>query len=112
VRKENAQFSSEESMFPLPLLSTLLTESESEKIRHPAIVLELSETGGIFSSERKVVLGESVGIILHPNLRYAVRGRVTWTRRIQDQTHMKFGVIFEDEIPGSLWDILGENLAA
>lgn len=99
-------------MFHLPLYSTLLTESESEKTRHPAIVLELSETGGMFSSAKKVVSGESVGVILHPNLRYAVRGRVTWTRQVRDQNHTKFGVIFEDEIPDSLWDILGENLAA
>lgn len=112
MRKAKAQLSSEESMFALPLCSTLLTESESEKTRHPATVLELSETGGMFSSERKVVSGESVGIILHPNLRYAVRGRVTWTRQMKDQAYTKFGVIFEDEIPDSLWDILGENLAA
>lgn len=112
MRKEIAQSKGEESRFRFPLYSTLLTESVSEKTRHPAIVLELSETGGEFRSPKKVVPGESVSIILHPNLRYAVRGRVAWTRQMQDEVHFNFGVIFEDEIPNSLWDILGQNLAA
>jgi hypothetical protein len=53
-----------------------------------------------------------VGIILHPDLRYAIRGRVTWVRQMRDDANISFGVIFEEKIPESLWDILGKTVAA
>jgi hypothetical protein len=112
VREENAGYTWEEVSCSLPLCSTLLTESAAEKTRHPAIVLALSETGGNFSSRKKVVPGETVGIILHPDLRYAIRGRVSWTRQMQDDVNISFGVVFEEEIPDSLWEILGQTVAA
>ena len=112
MREENTGRTWEQAGCSLPLCSTLLTESEEEKTRHPAIVLALSETGGKFSSRKKVVPGETVGIILHPDLRYAVRGRVTWTRQVQDDVNTSFGVVFEEEIPVSLWNILEQTVAA
>jgi hypothetical protein len=112
VREENASYTSEKVSCYLPLCSTLLTESSEEKTRHPAIVLALSKTGGKFSSRKKVVPGENVAIILHPDLRYAIRGRVTWVRQMRDDVNISFGVIFEEEIPESLWDILGQTVAA
>jgi PilZ domain len=112
VREENVSDTSEKVSCYLPLCSTLLTESSDEKTRHPAIILALSETGGKFSSRKKVVPGESVGIILHPDLRYAIRGRVTWVRQMRDDVNISFGVVFEEKIPESLWDILGKTVAA
>lgn len=112
MREENLRFTCQQVSGCLPLCSTLLTESSAEKTRHPAIVLALSETGGKFSSRKKVVPGEAVGIILHPDLRYAIRGRVSWTRQMQDDVNVSFGVIFEEEIPDSLWDVLGRTVAA
>jgi PilZ domain len=112
VREENDRFTFQEVNGRLPRCSTLLTESSEEKTRHPAIVLELSETGGKFSSRKKVVPGEAVGVILHPDLRYAIRGRVTWTRQMRDDVNINFGLVFEEEIPDSLWEILGKTAAA
>jgi PilZ domain len=112
VREKNIRFTCQQVSNCLPLCTTLLTESSAEKTRHPAIVLALSETGGKFSSRKKVVPGEAVGIILHPNLRYAIRGRVSWTRQMQDDGQVNFGVIFEDGIPDSLWEVLGRTVAA
>jgi len=112
VRDENDRFTFQEVNGRLPLCSTLLTESSEEKLRHPAIVLALSGTGGSFSSRKKVAPGEAVGIILHPDLRYAIRGRVTWTRQMRDDVNVNFGVAFEEKIPESLWEILGETVAA
>lgn len=111
MRDENGPFAFEVKG-RLPLCSTLLTESPEEKIRHPAIVLALTETGGKFSSRKKVVPGEAVGVILHPDLRYAIRGRVTWTQQMRDDVNINFGVVFEEKIPGSLWEILGETAVA
>ncbi|TAM81115.1 MAG: hypothetical protein EPN47_14675 [Acidobacteria bacterium] len=96
----------------LPTCSTLLTETSAEKTRHPAILLALSATEGKFSSRKIVVPGEAVGVILHPDLRYAVRGRVSWTRRMQDEASINFGVVFEEEIPESLWGMLREKVVA
>ena len=96
----------------LPLCSTLLTESSGEKTRHPAVLLVLSETEGEFSSGQRVTPGEAIGVILHPDLRYAIRGHVTWTRRMPNETHVKFGMAFEEGIPDSLWDVLGTTVAA
>jgi hypothetical protein len=112
VRERNIGYTFRQVSNCLPLCATLLTESSEEKIRHPVIVLGLTETGGKFSSRKKVVPGEAVGIILHPDLRYAIRGRVTWTRQMQDDASVSFGVSFEDEIPGSLWEVLGQTVAA
>lgn len=112
MREKGARYTCEELISSLPLCSTLLTESSEEKTRHPAIVIALSETGGKFSSRKKVVPGEAVGVILHPDLRYAIRGRVTWVRQMKDDVNVNFGVIFEEEIPESLWDILGRTVAA
>ena len=112
MRDENESFTLEGVKGRLPLCSTLLTESEEEKTRHPAMVLALSETGGNFSSRKKVVPGQAVGVILHPGLRYAVRGRVTWTRQMRDEVNINFGVVFEDEIPGSLWEFLEDTAVA
>jgi PilZ domain len=112
VREESARYTCEKLSGSLPLCSTLLTESSEEKIRHQAILLALSETGGKFNSRTKVVPGETVGIILHPDLRYAIRGRVTWVRQMKDDVNVNFGVTFEEEIPESLWDILGRTVAA
>ncbi len=96
----------------MPICATLLTQSAIERTRHPAIVLELSETGGKFSSPQRVVSGEAVGVILHPDFRYAIRGNVTWIRRMQDQRQVEFGVAFEEVIPESLWDLLEQIEAA
>lgn len=96
----------------LPLCSTLLTESSEEKIRHPATLLALSETGGKFSSGKRVIPGERIAVILHPDVRYAIRGRVTWTRPTEDEGYMNFGVTFEEGIPDSLWDILRQARVA
>jgi len=112
VREANARYTFEQGSFLLPVCSTLLTESSAEKTRHPAILLALSETGAKFSSRKKVVPGEAVGIILHPDLRYAIRGRVSWTRQMQDDVNINFGVAFEEEIPESLWEILREKVSA
>jgi hypothetical protein len=112
VREENARYTFEKVRYRVPLRSTLLTESSAEKTRHPAIILALSESGGRFSSRKKVVPGEAVGIILHPDLRYAIRGRVSWTRQMQDDVNTSFGVVFEEEIPESLWHILREKAVA
>jgi PilZ domain len=112
VREESDRFAFQEGNGRLPRCSTLLTESTEEKTRHPAIVLALSETGGKFSSRKKVVPGEAVGILLHPELRYAIRGRVTWTRQMRDDANINFGLVFEEKIPHSLWDILGKTAAA
>ena len=112
MREKNIGYTFKQVSNCLPLCATLLTESSEEKIRHPVIVLGLTETGGKFSSRKKVVPGEAVGIILHPDLRYAIRGRVTWTRQMQDDASVSFGVSFEDEIPGSLWEVLGQTVAA
>jgi hypothetical protein len=112
VHKGNSEHLSNRAEFRLPLCATLLTESEEVKTRHPAVVLALSETGGEFSSQKKVVPGEAVGVILHPDLRYAIRGRVTWTRQVQKRVHTRFGVAFEDEIPATLWDVLEQTTAA
>ena len=112
MREENAGITAEKVSCYLPFCSTLLTESSEEKTRHPAIVLALSEAGGKFSSRKKVVPGENVGIILHPDLRYAIRGRVTWVRQMRDEVSISFGVVFEEQIPESLWEILGKTVAA
>lgn len=112
MRDENERLTVKEVSGRLPLCSTLLTESSEEKTRHPAVVLALSETGGKFSSRKRVVPGEAVGIVLHPDLRYAIRGRVTWTRQMRDDVNVYFGVVFEEKIPESLWEILGETVAA
>lgn len=112
MHKGNSEHLSNRAEFRLPLCATLLTESEEVKTRHPAVVLALSETGGEFSSQKKVVPGEAVGVILHPDLRYAIRGRVTWTRQVQKRVHTRFGVAFEDEIPATLWDVLEQTTAA
>ncbi len=111
MREGSDRFASQEGNGCFPRFSTLLTESSEEKTRHPAIILELSETGGKFSSRKKVVPGEAVGILLHPDLRYAIRGRVTWTRQMRDDVNINFGLIFEEKIPDSLWDILGKTAA-
>jgi PilZ domain len=111
VRKENEFPNWEAVRCRLPFCSTLLTESAAEKTRHPAVVTSLSETGGKFSSRKKVAPGEVVGIILHPDLRYAIRGHVTWTRQTQDDVNISFGVTFEDEIPESLWATLRQTVA-
>ena len=112
MRERNIGFTFEKVSNCLPLCATLLTESSEEKIRHPVVVSGLTKTGGKFSSRKKVVPGEAVGIILHPDLRYAIRGRVTWTRQMQDDVNVSFGVSFEDEIPESLWEVLGQTVAA
>jgi hypothetical protein len=112
VRDENESFTFEEVKGRLPVCSTLLTESTEEKTRHPAVLLALTETGGKFSSRKKVVPGEAVGVMLHPDLRYAIRGRVTWTRQMRDDVNIHFGIAFEEEIPGSLWEILWETAVA
>ncbi|HET9180383.1 MAG TPA: PilZ domain-containing protein [Terriglobia bacterium] len=109
MREANARYTFREGSFQLPLCSTLLTESSAEKTRHPAILLSLSETGARFSSRKKVVPGEAVGIILHPDLRYAIRGRVSWTRLMPDDVSISFGVDFEEEVPESLWNVLREK---
>lgn len=112
MREENERITVQSVNGRLPLCLTLLTESSEEKTRHPAIALELSETGGKFSSRKRVSPGEAVGIILHPDLRYAIRGRVTWTRQMRDDVNVNFGVVFEEKIPESLWEVLGETVAA
>jgi PilZ domain len=112
VREANARYPDEKVSYRLPLCSTLLTESSAEKTRHPAVIIALSETGGRFSSRKKVVPGEAVGIILHPDVRYAIRGRVSWTRQMQDDVNLSFGVVFEEEIPESLWAVLREKVVA
>lgn len=112
MRQKSARYTCKQLSSCLPLCSTLLTESSEAKTRHPAIVLAVSETGGKFSSRKKVVPGEAVGIILHPDLRYAVRGRVAWVRQMKGDVNVNFGVTFEEEIPESLWDILGRTVAA
>jgi hypothetical protein len=112
VRDGDAHYSCREVKVRLPLCSTLLTESSGEKTRHPAILLALSEKEGQFSSGQRVTPGEAVGVILHPDLRYAIRGRVTWTRRMPNEDHLRFGMAFEEGIPESLWDILGATVAA
>ena len=112
MRETNARYTVEKVSYRLPLCSTLLTESSAEKTRHPAVILALSETAGRFSSRKKVVPGEAVGIILHPDLRYAIRGRVSWTRQMQDDVNISFGVVFEEEIPESLWNVLREKVVA
>lgn len=111
MRETNARYTFEQRSLLLPLCSTLLTESSAEKTRHPAVLLSLSETGAKFSSRKKVLPGEAVGIILHPDLRYAIRGRVSWTRQMQDDVSINFGVAFEEEIPESLWDVLKEKIS-
>ncbi|HEX5412485.1 MAG TPA: PilZ domain-containing protein [Terriglobia bacterium] len=112
MRGTNARYTFEQGSFFLPQCSTLLTESSAEKTRHPAVLLSLSATGARFSSRKKVIPGEAVGLILHPDLRYAIRGRVSWTRPMQDDVNLSFGVDFEEEIPESLWDILREKVSA
>ena len=112
MREASARNTFEKASYRLPFCSTLLTESSAEKTRHPAIILALSETGGRFSSRKKVVPGEVVGIILHPDLRYAIRGRVSWTRQMQDDVNISFGVVFEEEIPESLRAILRGKVVA
>lgn len=112
MRDENESFTFEGVRGRLPYCSTLLTESQEEKTRHPAVLLSLTETGGKFSSRKKVVPGEAVGVVLHPDLRYAIRGRVTWTRQMRDDINVHFGVVFEEEIPGPLWEILRETAVA
>ncbi len=112
MREQSDRFAFQEVNGRLPLCSTLLTESSEEKTRHPAIVLALTETGGKFSSRKKVVPGEAVGVLLHPDLRYAIRGRVTWTRQLRDDVNINFGLVFEEKIPDSLWEILGKTAAA
>lgn len=112
MREGDAQHSCGGVQVRLPLCSTLLTESLGERTRHPAVALALSETEGQFSSAQRVTPGEVVGVILHPDLRYAIRGRVTWTRRMPENNQIHFGMTFEEGIPEMLWDILGETVAA
>jgi PilZ domain len=112
VREGDAHYRYEGVKVRLPLCSTLLTETTGEKTRHPAVVLALSETGAQFSSGQRVTPGEAVGVILHPDLRYAIRGHVTWTRRMPDDNQIHFGMAFEEGIPESLWDVLGATVAA
>lgn len=112
MRDENESFTFEEVRGRLPHCSTLLTESPEEKTRHSAVLLALTETGGKFSSRKKVVPGEAVGVMLHPDLRYAIRGRVTWTRQMRDDVSIHFGVAFEEKIPRPLWEILWETAVA
>lgn len=95
-----------------PLGVTLLTESPEQKVRHPAVVVALCETGGEFASHRRVVPGQAIGFILHPDVRYAVRGRVIWTRPAQDGTQFEFGVAFEENIPASLWETFAAQVRA
>lgn len=96
----------------VPLCATLLKQTSEQKTRHPATVLALSETGAEFSSPQKVTSGETVSFIFHPDLRYAIRGKVTWVRQTADKTHFDFGVTFEENIPNSLWESLAEQLMA
>lgn len=112
VRKGDAQYTCHGVKVYLPLCSTFLRESRGERTRHSAVLLDLSETGGNFSSHQRVTPGESIAVILHPDVRYAVRGRVTWTRLMDDATSFNFGVVFEEGIPDSLWDVLGRSLVA
>ena len=112
MRNEYEPFTFEGVKGRRSVCSTLLTESPEEKTRHPAIILALTETGGRFSSRKKVVPGEPVGVILHPDLRYAIRGRVTWTRQMRNDVNINFGVVFEEKVPGSLWKILGKTAVA
>jgi PilZ domain len=112
VRKGDAHYRCQGVGVCLPLWSMLLTESAGERTRHPALLLALSEKGGQFSSGQRVTPGETIGVILHPDLRYAIRGRVTWTRQMQDKKRIKFGMVFEEGIPDSLWDVLGATAAA
>lgn len=112
MRKEDAHYNGGGLKVRLPLKSTLLTETSGEKTRHPAILLALSQTGGQFSSGQRVIPGEPIGVILHPDLRYAIRGHVTWTRRLPDEAHARFGMAFEEGIPDSLWEVLGTTAAA
>lgn len=95
-----------------PLCVTLLTESPERKVRHPAVALALSETGGEFTSRQKVASGEAVSFIFHPDLRYAIRGQVTRAEKAEDNAQFKFSVAFEDEVPDSLWETLAERLIA
>lgn len=109
--KGDARYTCDVVKVHLPLLSTLLTESSGEKTRHPAMLLAISEAGGRFSSGQRVTPGDTIGVILHPDLRYAIRGHVTWTRRMPDDIHIEFGMEFEEGIPDSLWEVLGETAA-
>lgn len=95
----------------IPISVTLVTESAEQKIRRPAIAASLCETGGEFTSRQRVTPGETIGLILHPDLRYAVRGRVVWAHPDEDQ-NIEFGVAFEENIPESLWESLVELKAA
>lgn len=95
-----------------PLGVTLLTESSELKVRHPAAVVSLCETGGEFTSGQCVIPGQVIGFILHPDLRYAVRGQVVWARPAQGETGFEFGVAFEENVPDSLWACLEEVKAA
>lgn len=96
----------------LPLCVTLVTESSEQKVRHAATASALCETGGEFTSRQHVKPGEAIGIILHPDIRYAVRGRIVWTRLAEDRAHTEFGVAFEENIPHSLWTSLTQLRAA
>ncbi len=112
MRERDGYYSCRFAKVRFPLGVTLLTESSEQKVRHPAVVLALCETGGEFTSGQRVVPGETIGFILHPDLRYAVRGHVMWMRPVQDGTYFEFGVAFEENIPDSLWDSLAEVKAA
>ncbi|MEJ2007560.1 MAG: hypothetical protein P8Z30_05275 [Acidobacteriota bacterium] len=112
MRKRNGYDTCPFARVDLPLGVTLLTESSEQKVRNPAVVLALCETGGEFTSQHRVVPGEEIGFILHPSLRYAIRGRVIWTRSAKDKIHTKFGVAFEKSIPDSLWESFVQAKAA
>lgn len=112
MSRQDAYYSCPFAKVVYPLCVTLLTESAEQKVRHPAVVLALCETGGEFTSPQRVSSGEAVSFILHPDLRYAIRGQVTWAQCAQDNSHFEFGVAFEDNIPDSLWESFAEQLVA
>jgi hypothetical protein len=112
MQTRDARYQCRREELRFPICATLLTESSEEKTRHPAIPLALSETGGTFSSDHQVVPGETIGVILHPELRYAIRGCVTWAHRMPNQIQFEFGIAFEEKIPDSLREILGQLEAA
>ena len=112
MQRQDAHYRCRLGKMHLPICATLLTESSQEKTRHPAIPLALSDTGGRFSSRHQVTPGETIGVILYPDLRYAIRGRVTWARRMPDEIQFEFGIDFEEKIPDSLREILRQPEAA
>lgn len=107
MRRGDAHYSCQMGKGHFPRSSTILRESSGERTRHPAVLLGLSEKEGMFTSGQRVIPGESIAVILRPDVRYAIRGEVIWTRPTKDKNEVNFGVVFEEGIPDSLWDILG-----